>query len=59
MSNRVVVTGIGLVTPLGHDVETIWKRLLNGESGVGRITLFDCSNFATQIAAEVKDWDVD
>ena len=59
MRRRVVVTGIGLVTPLGHDVETVWKRLLNGESGVGRITLFDASNFATQIAAEVKNWDVD
>ena len=59
MAKRVVVTGIGLVTPLGHDVDTIWKRMLNGESGVGRITLFDASNFATQIAAEVKDWDVD
>lgn len=58
MSRRVVVTGIGLVTPLGADVETVWSRLLNGESGVGRITLFDASNFATQIAAEVKDWDI-
>ena len=59
MARRVVVTGIGLVTPLGHDVETVWKRLLNGESGVGRITIFDASNYATQIAAEVKNWDVD
>lgn len=59
MSRRVVVTGIGLVTPLGHDVETVWRRLLNGESGVGRITLFDASNYATKIAAEVKNWDVD
>ena len=59
MSRKVVVTGIGLVTPLGHDVETIWRRMLNGESGVGRITIFDASNYATQIAAEVKDWDVD
>ncbi|MDO5308545.1 MAG: beta-ketoacyl-ACP synthase II [Planctomycetia bacterium] len=59
MSRRVVVTGIGLVTPLGHDVESIWRRMLNGESGVARITIFDASNFATQIAAEVKNWDVD
>ncbi len=59
MGRRVVVTGIGLVTPLGHDVETVWSRLLNGESGVGRITLFDASNYATKIAAEVKNWDVD
>ncbi len=59
MNRRVVVTGIGLVTPLGHDVETVWSRLLNGESGVGKITLFDVSTYATKIAAEVKDWDVD
>lgn len=59
MVRRVVVTGLGLITPLGHDVDAIWKRMLNGESGVGRITLFDASNFATQIAAEVKNWDVD
>ena len=59
MSRRVVVTGIGLVTPLGSDVETIWQRLLNGESGVGYITLFDASSYATKIAAEVKNWDVD
>lgn len=58
MNRRVVITGVGLVTPLGYDVETVWKRLLNGESGVGRITLFDASNFQTQIAAEVKDWDI-
>ena len=58
MNRRVVVTGIGLLTPLGADVETVWSRLQNGESGVGRITLFDASNFATQIAAEVKDWDI-
>ena len=58
MNRRVVVTGIGLVTPLGADVETVWSRLLKGESGVGRITLFDASNFVTQIAAEVKDWDI-
>ncbi len=58
MKRRVVITGIGLVTPLGSDVETVWKRLLNGESGVGNISLFDASNFPTKIAAEVRDWDV-
>jgi 3-oxoacyl-[acyl-carrier-protein] synthase II len=58
MRRRVVVTGMGLVTPLGADVETVWQRLLRGESGVGRITLFDASNFPTQIAAEVRDWDI-
>lgn len=58
MSRRVVITGVGLVTPLGYDVEVVWRRLINGESGVGPITLFDASNFQTQIAAEVKDWDI-
>ncbi|GHT42100.1 3-oxoacyl-[acyl-carrier-protein] synthase 2 [Planctomycetales bacterium] len=58
MERRVVITGIGLVTPLGYDVETVWKRLLNGESGVGAITLFDASSFPTKIAAEVKGYDM-
>ena len=56
MTRRVVITGAGLVTPLGHDVEEVWQRLLRGDSGVGYITLFDASNFQTKIAAEVKDW---
>ncbi len=55
---RIVITGIGLITPLGWEVETIWKRLLNGESGVGKITLFDAANFPTKIAAEVRGWDI-
>jgi 3-oxoacyl-[acyl-carrier-protein] synthase II len=55
---RVVVTGVGCVTPLGHDVKTLWGRLLRGESGIGRTTLFDASNFPTQISAEVRGWDV-
>src|SRR5262245_52712704 len=58
MRRRVVITGMGCVTPMGHDVETMWRRLLKGESGVGRTTLFDASNFPTQISAEVRDWDV-
>ncbi|MCR4411995.1 MAG: beta-ketoacyl-ACP synthase II [Thermoguttaceae bacterium] len=58
MRRRVVVTGIGWVTPLGADIETVWKRVLAGESGVGYITHFDASNFPTRIAAEVRDWDV-
>ena len=56
MGRRVVVTGIGLVTPLGFEVETVWQRILNGESGVAPITLFDASSFPTKIAAEVKNW---
>lgn len=58
MKRRVVVTGIGLVTPLGTQIETVWRRLLAGESGVGYITRFDASNFPTKISAEVRDWDV-
>ena len=58
MRNRVVVTGMGCVTPLGASVEEMWGRLLRGESGVARTTLFDASNFPTQISAEVKNWDI-
>jgi 3-oxoacyl-[acyl-carrier-protein] synthase II len=54
---RVVVTGMGAVTPLGHDVASTWQGLCDGESGVGPITLFDASQLQTQIAAEVKDFD--
>jgi len=58
MRRRVVVTGIGCVTPLGADVETVWRRLLAGESGVGYTTRFDASNFPTKISAEVRNWDL-
>jgi 3-oxoacyl-[acyl-carrier-protein] synthase II len=58
MRRRVVVTGIGCVTPLGARIETVWKRLLAGHSGIGHITLFDAANFPTKIAAEVHDWDL-
>ncbi len=57
MPHRVVVTGIGMVSPLGLDVETSWKALLAGESGVGPITSFDPSRLDTKIAASVKDFD--
>ena len=52
---RVVVTGLGAVTPLGNNVEETWKNLLNGVSGAAPITLFDASSFKTQFACEVKD----
>ncbi len=57
MSRRVVVTGIGLVSSLGVGTTETWDALLAGTSGVGRITKFDTTGFAAQIAAEVKDFD--
>jgi len=53
---RVVITGIGWITPMGHDVETVWKRLLAGESGIAHTSLFDASTFPTTISAEVKEF---
>jgi 3-oxoacyl-[acyl-carrier-protein] synthase II len=55
-SRRVVVTGLGMVSPLGTGVEKSWQALLQGKSGVGKITKFDPTGFDTQIAAEVKDF---
>ena len=54
---REVVTGLGAITPLGNDVPTLGEALAAGHSGVGPITHFDASALATQIAAEVKDFD--
>ncbi len=54
---RVVITGIGVVTPVGNTIEKFWKSLLEGHSGVKRIACFDPSNFSSQIAAEVLDFD--
>jgi 3-oxoacyl-[acyl-carrier-protein] synthase II len=56
MTRRVVVTGIGAVTPLGHTYETTWEAIKAGKSGVGRIMRYDPSSHNVQIAAEVKDW---
>ncbi len=57
MQRRVVVTGLGLVTPLGTGVEKTWEGLKAGKSGIGPITKFDASSFKTQIAGEVPDFD--
>jgi len=57
LKRRVVVTGLGLVTPLGIGVEKTWPAIIAGTSGVGRITRFDPSELPSQIAAEVKDFD--
>jgi 3-oxoacyl-[acyl-carrier-protein] synthase II len=54
---RVVVTGMGTVNPLAHNVDDFWKALLDGKSGAGPITLFDPEGLGTQFAAEVKDFD--
>src|SRR5216110_1954069 len=54
---RVVVTGLGVVSPLGNDITTFWDNLVAGKCGVDRITGFDASQYDTQIAAEVKNFD--
>lgn len=57
MKRRVVVTGLGAITPIGNDVSTFWSNLIAGKSGVGPITRFDAADYTTKIAAEVKDFD--
>ncbi|NYT23067.1 beta-ketoacyl-ACP synthase II [Alcaligenaceae bacterium] len=58
MKRRVVITGLGIVSPIGNDIDTAWDNLVNGRSGIGRITRFDPSPLNAQIAGEVKDFDV-
>ncbi len=57
-NNRVVITGMGIVCPLGNDIETVWAGLLAGKSGVARTTIFDASTFPTTFSAEVKNYDL-
>ena len=54
---RVVITGIGLITPVGNDLESTWSGLLAGKNGAGPITRFDTTQFATKFGCEVKGWD--
>lgn len=57
MKTRVVITGVGLLTPLGNNADTTWKNLLRGVSGIGRITKFEASAFSSRIAGELKGFD--
>jgi len=54
---RVVITGMGIVSPLGHDVETFWQAMMDGKSGTAKTTIFDASTFPTTFSAEVKNYD--
>ena len=57
MKRRVVITGVGMITPLGLQLDSQWDSLMQGQSGIGKITHFDCQEFSVQIAGEVKDFD--
>ena len=60
MSNRrVVITGMGAVTPIGDNVNEFWNSLINGKSGIGTLTKFDVSGYSSQIAAEVRDFSIE
>lgn len=56
LDRRVVITGVGLVTPLGTGVEKNWEALMAGRSGIGPVTRFDVSAFPVKIAGEIKDF---
>jgi 3-oxoacyl-[acyl-carrier-protein] synthase II len=58
VKRRVVITGLGIVSPVGNDITSAWDNIVNGRSGIGRITRFDPSAITAQIAGEVKDFDV-
>ena len=54
---RIVVTGVGAVTPIGDTVDATWDAMMHGRGGIGRITRFDPSPYESQMAGEVKDFD--
>ena len=54
---RVVITGMGVIAPNGIGIESFWDSLVNGRSGIGKITCFDAASYSSQIAGEVKDFD--
>ncbi len=58
MKNRVVITGMGSITPVGNDVNTFWNSIKDGKCGIDKITAFDASDYKVELAAEVKDFDV-
>ncbi|OGX26987.1 MAG: beta-ketoacyl-[acyl-carrier-protein] synthase II [Omnitrophica WOR_2 bacterium RIFCSPHIGHO2_02_FULL_45_21] len=57
MKRRVVITGLGVISPVGNDVESFWQALISGKSGIGPTTSFDASSFDSRIAGEVKDFE--
>src|SRR5690606_30338280 len=59
MSRRIVITGMGWVTPLGEGIEQVWQRLLRAETAIGPVTRFDAATFKTNFAAEVHDFDLE
>ncbi|MDD2499084.1 MAG: beta-ketoacyl synthase N-terminal-like domain-containing protein, partial [Desulfitobacteriaceae bacterium] len=57
MRKRVVITGVGVVSPVGNNKDKFWSNLINGVSGIGPISRFDVSDYTTRIAGEVRDFD--
>jgi 3-oxoacyl-[acyl-carrier-protein] synthase II len=57
LKRRVVITGLGAISPIGVGKDDFWQALMEGKCGIGRITRFDPSEYSTQIAGEVKDFD--
>ena len=56
---RVVVTGIGVISPIGNDKQTFWESLVAGKCGIGTVTRFDTTDYACKVAGEVKDFSID